>query len=144
MKKVIIFGNTRWLGDIVTVLESRVNILEVVEVMSIGMSFALLEEAHNHPDADALVILGRAIKSKLPLVLRKLRTITRAPILVLMNEELSTRKKNNLTVAGATAVLAREVIISRELVEAFVEMMPKRPELRLVKSETQLVNEGVP
>lgn len=135
IKKVIIFGSTFWMDDVEKMLKRDANVSEVIKVLSLGTGKDLISVIKQHKKTDAIIICGKVIRNQIHLIIGVARTLTRAPIILLMPMEMSFRKMNEYKRAGATQVLAEEVITYRELVEVFVKMMSTRPHLRLVKSE---------
>lgn len=141
LKKVILFAATSHTKALGGLLEMD-GIPEVVRVPILGGKSDLIAAVKKHKDVNAIIIYGGAIKPVLLSTMQVIRQITKAPILLVMFENLSRGKKEELRTAGITDILARQdahdVIGDREVADIFYEMavnaLPSRPVLTLVKS----------
>ncbi len=131
-KKIIIFGGMFWL-DAVEKLLRDAGVSQVIRVMSIDMGPALIEAIRRHKDVGALIVSGQAIRPQLGIVMQKVRSITRVPVLLVMPRTIAARQMSELKAVGVMAVVVQEATMYDELMAAFVKMMDARPQLRLVK-----------
>lgn len=137
LKKVILFAATPRLKALGGLLEMD-GIPEVVRVPVLGGRSDLIAAVKKHKDVSAIIIYGGAIKPFLPLTLQEIRSITAAPVLLVLFEKVSRSKGEELRAAGITEILAQyDVIEDREVADVFHEMaikaLPSRPQLRLVQ-----------
>lgn len=139
LRKVILFAAPSHLKALGELLEME-GVSEVVRVPVIGGSAALIAAVKKHRDVSAIIVYGGAIHLILLPTARQIRTITKAPILLVMFEKMSRGKESDLRAVGITEILARyDAIGDREVADIFREMvvnaLPARPVLRLVKSD---------